>query len=57
MRGRSPSSRPALALEKRDNMVVWKRPSVETKYHIDYDWWQANGKDVRVAVRGQLCKE
>lgn len=38
-------------------MVVWKRPSVETKYYIDYDWWQTNGKDVRVAVRGQLCKE
>jgi hypothetical protein len=37
-------------------MAVWKRPSVETKYHIDYDWWVANGKDVRVAVRGQLCK-
>jgi hypothetical protein len=37
-------------------MVVWKRPSVETKFHIDYDWWQSTGRDVRVAVRGQLCK-
>jgi hypothetical protein len=38
-------------------MAVWKRPAVDTKFHIDYDWWQNSGRDVRVAVRGQLCKE
>ena len=38
-------------------MAVWKRPTVETKFHIDYDWWQNSDRDVRVAVRGQLCKE
>jgi hypothetical protein len=38
-------------------MTAWKRPSLDTKYHIDYDWWSATGKDVRVAVRGQLCEE
>ena len=35
----------------------WKRPSLDTKFHIDYAWWQASGKDIRVAVRGQLCPE
>ena len=38
-------------------MVAWTRPSLETKFHIDYDWWTANGKDIRVAVRGQLCSD
>ena len=36
-------------------MVSWKRPSLDSRFHIDYDWWQATGRDVRVAVRGQLC--
>ena len=35
----------------------WKRPSLETKFHIDYDWWRTGSKDIRVAVRGQLCAD
>lgn len=38
-------------------MAVWKRPSLETKFHIDDEWWKASGKDLRVAVRGQLCRD
>ena len=38
-------------------MPKWKRPSLDTKFHIDYSWWTATGKDIRVAVRGQLCQE
>jgi hypothetical protein len=38
-------------------MTGWKRPSLETKFHIDHDWWLAGGKDLRVAVRGQLCRD
>ena len=38
-------------------MAVWKRPSLDTKFFVDPDWWQAGGKDLRVAVRGQLCKD
>jgi hypothetical protein len=36
---------------------MWKRPSLDTKFQIDYDWWKAAGKDIRVAVRGQLCSD
>ncbi len=36
---------------------MWQRPSIHTKFNIDYDWWTENGKDVRVAVRGQLCPD
>lgn len=38
-------------------MAPWKRPSLDTKFHIDHDWWQSSGKDLRVAVRGQLCRD
>jgi hypothetical protein len=38
-------------------MGAWKRPSLDTKFHIDYDWWTSTGRDIRVAVRGQLCAE
>jgi hypothetical protein len=37
-------------------MAAWKRPSTDTPFHIDHEWWQASGKDLRVAVRGQLCR-
>ena len=36
---------------------MWKRPSLDTKFQIDYDWWEHSGKDIRVAVRGQLCPD
>lgn len=38
-------------------MAVWKRPSLETKFFIDNQWWHTSGKDMRVAVRGQLCPD
>ncbi len=38
-------------------MVGWKRPSLDTKFHIDYAWWERSGRDIRIAVRGQLCRE
>jgi hypothetical protein len=38
-------------------MAVWKRPSLDTKFHLDYDWWESTGRDIRVAVRGQLCSD
>ena len=36
---------------------IWQRPTPDTKFCIDYDWWRDKGKDVRVAVRGQLCSD
>ncbi len=36
---------------------MWKRPSLDTRFQIDYDWWRASGKDIRVAVRSQLCPD
>jgi hypothetical protein len=33
------------------------RPTVDTKFHIDYDWWEQSGRDFRLYLRDQLCDE
>lgn len=33
------------------------RPTVDTKFHIDYDWWEKSGKNFRIYLRDQLCEE
>jgi len=35
--------------------VLWRRPSVDTKFHIDLGWWEEQDRDIRVAVREALC--
>lgn len=33
------------------------RPTVDTKFHIDYDWWEKSGKNFRLYLRDNLCDE
>lgn len=33
------------------------RPTIDTKFHIDYDWWENSGKNFRIYLRDQLCDE
>jgi hypothetical protein len=33
------------------------RPTVDTKFHIDYDWWETSGRNFRLYLRDQLCEE
>jgi hypothetical protein len=33
------------------------RPTPDTKFHIDYDWWEKSGKNFRLFLRDQLCEE
>lgn len=35
----------------------WQRPTVDTKFHIDMGWWQANDRDIRIYMRDVLCDE
>ncbi len=35
----------------------WQRPTVETKFHIDFDWWQQQKRDIHVYMRELLCDE
>ena len=39
---------------KRHSLV---KPTVQTPYHIDFDWWQQNGQDWRVYLRSYLAPE
>lgn len=32
-------------------------PTVHTKFHIDFSWWERQNKDVRVFMRDLLCTE
>jgi hypothetical protein len=33
------------------------KPTLQTCYHIDFDWWQRNDRDWHVYLRNYLCKE
>jgi hypothetical protein len=33
------------------------RPTTDTKFHIDYDWWEQSGRNFRLYLRDQLCAE
>jgi len=38
-------------------MVKWIKPNLETKFHIDFDWWERSGRDLRVYLQSHLCPE
>ncbi len=33
------------------------KPTLQTRYHIDFDWWKKNDRDWRVYLRNYLCPE
>lgn len=33
------------------------RPTLDTPFHIDYDWWERKGLDISVELRSHLCEE
>jgi hypothetical protein len=43
-----------LAEIKRLSLV---KPTIHTRFHIDFDWWQQNDQDWRVYLRSFLCPE
>ncbi|MBC8264365.1 MAG: hypothetical protein H8E47_09615 [Anaerolineales bacterium] len=38
-------------------MARWIKPNLETKFHIDFDWWERKGRDLRVYLQSHLCPE
>jgi hypothetical protein len=38
-------------------MVKWEKPTVETKFHIDFDWWPETGRSFRVDLLSHLCAD
>lgn len=37
--------------------LKWQRPTVETKFHIDLEWWRENRRDIHTYMREVLCDE
>lgn len=33
------------------------RPTLDTPFHIDYEWWNKSDRDLRVYLRSHLCHE
>jgi hypothetical protein len=33
------------------------KPTIDTPFHIDYDWWDRRSLDISVEMRSHLCRE
>lgn len=33
------------------------KPTLDTPFHIDYDWWKRKGLQINVELRAHLCQE
>ena len=38
-------------------MARFIKPNLETKFHIDFDWWEREERDLRVSLQSHLCSE
>ncbi|NLE77019.1 MAG: hypothetical protein GX605_09770 [Chloroflexi bacterium] len=38
-------------------MSNWAKPSVDTKFQIDFDWWKKRNLNFRLDLYGQMCEE
>ena len=37
-------------------MARWNKPTLNTKFHIDFEWWDKQERDLRVYLHQHLCK-
>jgi len=38
-------------------MLKWFKPDINTKFHIDFAWWEKEGRDLRVHLWSHLCPD
>jgi len=38
-------------------MTTYQKPNMDTRFHIDFDWWKQKGWNLRAHLRDQLCQE
>ena len=38
-------------------MANWVKPTIDTKYYIDFDWWEQSGRNFRVQLFSHMCPE
>ncbi len=36
--------------------MPWKRPTLDTPFHVDWDWWKAHESNYRFYLYEQLCE-
>jgi len=36
--------------------MAWKRPTLQTPFHVDWQWWMKNDPNYRYTVFEQLCE-
>lgn len=46
-----------MVLSKPDRTQLLVRPSLDTRFHIDFEWWERVNRDWMVDLRGHLCPE
>ena len=37
--------------------MAWKRPTIDTPFHIDWEWWSEHDRNYRIYLYEQLCEE
>ena len=38
-------------------MAKYIKPTLETKFHIDFSWWQKAGQNLKIHLRSHACPE
>jgi len=38
-------------------MAKWVKPTIDTKFHIDFDWWKQREENFRVYLWSHLCSD
>jgi hypothetical protein len=38
-------------------MSKWVRPDLDTKFYIDFDWWEEKGRNFRIHLLSHLCDD
>jgi hypothetical protein len=38
-------------------MARYVKPNLDTRFHIDFDWWEQKGWDLQIHLHAQLCSE
>ncbi len=46
---------PEHATPKTPHSTRISRPTIDTPFHIDFDWWERNQHELRVYLRSHLC--
>ena len=36
-------------------MAKYVKPTLETKFHVDFSWWQEKGENLRAYLQGHTC--